>query len=131
MQIIRLTCFAVAKLESMSFSYKGESLARVFEGLQVEEVDFSPVLQMAVGILYLSRRGARGQIFGSTNYLTFRPYHSAVMNPDGRKSRSNTAHSVSDVVSKGTDQLLDSLDDSYIGKRKQDVLKALVRCVAA
>jgi len=51
------------------------------------------------------------------------------MNPGGRRSGSNTGHSVSDVVSKGTDQLLDSLDDPY-KKRKQDVLKALVRGVA-
>jgi len=43
----RLTCFAVAKLESVAFVSKEESLAKVFEGLQVEEVDFSPVLQMA------------------------------------------------------------------------------------
>jgi len=31
----------------MSFISKEESLAKLFERLQVEEVDFSPVLQMA------------------------------------------------------------------------------------
>ena len=49
------------------------------------------------------------------------------MNPGGRASRSGTPFSVSDVVSKETDELLELVAQEGFGKRQQNALKALVR----
>jgi hypothetical protein len=41
------------------------------------------------------------------------------MNPGGPKSGSGTAHSVSDVIKEGTDELLESLENSEFGNRRR------------
>lgn len=53
----------------------------------------------------------------------------AVLNTGGRKSQSGTPFSVSDAIDRSTAELLESdNDEQKFGKRKQELLKPLVRC---
>lgn len=49
-----------------------------------------------------------------------------VMNPGGPKSGTGTPHLVNEFMSMSTDELLQEASEEGSGKRKQDVLKALV-----
>jgi hypothetical protein len=52
----------------------------------------------------------------------------AVLNPGGKKSGTGTDFSVSDIVDEETNQLLLLVkEEGDFGKRKQEILKALVR----
>ena len=50
------------------------------------------------------------------------------MNPGGRKSGTSAEFSASDVVNEETDKLLERVnEEGNFGKRRQELLKALVR----
>ncbi|KAK2463007.1 hypothetical protein APHAL10511_004994 [Amanita phalloides] len=94
-------------VKGVSFTSQTISLAIILEGLNREEIDFMPVLNMA------------GEYFTHLGI--------AILNPGGPKSGAGTAFSVSEVIDKGTDELLRlfAAEESF-GKRKQEYLKALL-----
>ncbi|KAK2459975.1 hypothetical protein APHAL10511_007981 [Amanita phalloides] len=94
-------------LNGMLFVSQTESLAIILRGLNREEIDFTPVLNMAWE--YFTHLGI------------------AILNPGGPKPGASTAFSVSEVIDKGTDELLRlfAAEESF-GKRKQEYLKALL-----
>jgi hypothetical protein len=52
-----------------------------------------------------------------------------VINPGGPKSEEGTPFSVSDIIAKETEELLEMATNDHTYGKQQGVLKALVRCM--
>ncbi|KAF8549517.1 hypothetical protein OG21DRAFT_1525742 [Imleria badia] len=104
----------VENLRGEHFVSAEKSFEVLFRGLDPKNVNFKPVLDMAVEF--------------------FTDLGIAFMNPGGRKSGTSTGFSVSEVINEATDNLLQRVGErGDLGKRKQEVLKALpetLGCIA-
>jgi len=88
------------------FTSSEQTLRVLLDGIDRKKVNFQPIFMMAAE--YLTHLGV------------------AFANTGGRGSGIGTPHSVTDIVSMETDELLQSLkDEKEYGKRKQEILKAL------
>ncbi|KAH7885711.1 hypothetical protein F5I97DRAFT_1808679 [Phlebopus sp. FC_14] len=94
------------KLRNMVFVSKQDSEQVLFEGINREEVNFGPIFTMAAEL--------------------FTHLGVAFMNSGGRRSGSGTSYSVTDIMSKATDELLMSAKKEGLGQWKQAALKELV-----
>jgi len=91
---------------SPRFISEQQTLAVLFRGIDRKKINFEPIFKMAAE--FLTHLGV------------------AFVNPGGPKSATGTPHSVTDMISKETDELLQSInEEGEYGKRKQNALKAL------
>ncbi|KAF8120553.1 hypothetical protein EV363DRAFT_1474419 [Boletus edulis] len=96
----------IESLKQENFVSVQKSFNMLFHGLDPINVNFKPVLDMAVE--YFTHLGV------------------AFMSPRGRKSGTSTEFSISEVINKETDKLLQQVnEEGDFGKRKQELFKAL------
>ncbi|KAF8133265.1 hypothetical protein EV363DRAFT_1295460 [Boletus edulis] len=96
----------IESLKQEDFVSAQTSFDALFRGLDPKNVNFNPVLDMAVE--YFTHLGV------------------VFMNPGGRKSGTSTEFSVSEVVNEEADKLLQQVNkEGDFGKRKEELLKAL------
>ncbi|KAF8558054.1 hypothetical protein OG21DRAFT_1405907 [Imleria badia] len=102
-----LSFVIVERLKEEGFVSARKSREVLFQGLDPRNVNFKPVLDMAVE--FFTHLGI------------------ALMDPGGRKSGSSTEFSVSEVIDEETDKILQQVNEEVgFGKRNQEYLKALV-----
>ncbi|KAF8133249.1 hypothetical protein EV363DRAFT_1469894 [Boletus edulis] len=114
--IVESQGFSVESLKQENFVSAQKSFNMLFHGLDPTNVNFKPVLcRHGSGVLYS---------FWCRIGLTI--INAAVMSPRGRKSETSTEFSISEVINKETDKLLQQVnEEGDFGKRKQELFKAL------
>ncbi|KAF8419964.1 hypothetical protein L210DRAFT_3510620 [Boletus edulis BED1] len=108
----------IKSLKQENFVSAQKSFDVLFCGLHPTNVDFEPVLDMAVI--------GSGVLYSSWCCVGLTIVNAAVMSPRGRKSGTSTEFSISEVVNEETDKLLQQVnEEGDFGKQKQELFKAL------
>jgi hypothetical protein len=116
--------FPVTNLQHTPFLSLNHSETLLFDGVNRDLVNFDPIFKMAaqifthLGIACESCYLSPEELVNNMTFLT------SVKNPGGPKSEPGTPFSVSDAVSKETDELLEMAAEDF-GSRKQTALKTL------
>jgi hypothetical protein len=103
-----------------------EVVSTLFLGIDRNTINFTPIFNMAAELF--THLGIACTLYyqsAECEILIIAP--GIVQNPGGPKSGVGTPYSVSEYVSKETDELLEIAGEQGFGKRKQEALKLLVR----